>query len=443
MDSRWDVFDSQKMSHDGSIDYEFQVLNTQGDVLKESNYEVYTTDKSAFFDPMSLALEVEHNTTLLDDSGVTGANDDESPLLASNGFLMFEDARYFVGNNLIQMVRKPGIHCHMDLITEASKEYLDTIASNAHIFVDGRSDTAVAGAQTQANLATDPAYVRRLARQVDQGNGYQRSFLPLHLIFESLKDDKVIQGSELRFILNKVSNFNEALYGSALSTDAKLNIKSIRLWGSKVKPSPELYANFLKKAKESSVVTRQMVVPELYFTSRLKITGGGTETYQVDANTSRPVKVVLGFQFTDRVTDPKLNPLEFDTLGANKESPNLSSVTLRVNGHRVPQARPYAPSIDGSSRIVQEIYRTAGMDQQTLGSSSITSENWLTQHSLFVFDLSNIQGSPFEKVERAQIEVEWGTSADVDRPYRVMVQVYSAKEYEYSYSTGTTLISLK
>lgn len=482
--SMWDVGVPQKLMEDGTIDWELTSYENHGaDVLGRTDYRLWSTDQSSYFVPRSAHLQVDFTVT-----SSTGASDvsvlqDKQRVLCSNGFYLFEDARLLVQDVEQHHIIKPGKAAHMNMLLEAGQEYMDSIANNAHIYLDRVSDLGATGTpvvqaidpvegltgatglspvgmyyETQyqreqvgadsshigvtsvnKNPNFDESFKRKLDRQVSAGSGYQQAFLPLRHIFPSLDTDRVLQGSKIEVQLNKINNVKEALFGDNGSDASQIKIKRVRLWIARVRPSFDALAKAQEMIKASPKVDHEFENFRMY-TYPYTSVASGEQVWQLVHKQNKPTKVLIGFQFQARTSNEKLNPLKFDLLGDESTTPQgiINNIYMRHNGKQVPN-QVYDPTAD-HTRILQELYRVANSDTDPSISSCITYENWREMYPLFVFDLSALEGSAYESRSQSVLDLYWTLSTAAKANYTVFALVYSEAKATYDYSSGVTTV---
>lgn len=467
-DTIWNVSQSMGMTPKDTIDYEMMYYENQGsNVVNDTNYRLWTTDVNSFYYLPSAMLQVDITTYQSDGSTqVTTAN---NTALASNGWMLFQDARLRVQDKELGHVQYPGKLCHVRNLVEAGRDYIETVGENSHYFLDSVSDTGdvsfsaytegtvvaepagmyhevdytLSGATGTVSTATknpkfDPAFKRKVDRATSSDySGTQKLFLPVSDIFPLLDLDRVVRGSKIEIELNKISNIKEAMFGAL--TDGTITINRIRLWIARVRPSFDALAKVEKQITAKPVVEHQYDNCRMY--SINKTAASGEQNWQLVHKSNKPKQVYCFFQLAQRNTDARLNPLEFDLLGATGTagSCNINRVELRANGKQLPNI-VYDPSYD-HSRLVQEIYRIGGNDIDLTASSLVTYKNWKTLFPLFAFDLSELEsGSSYESRTQVVLDFIWNLNGTPPAAYNVYAMVVSEGQSSLDYSSGLTTI---
>jgi len=223
--------------------------------------------------------------------------------------------------------------------------------------------------------------------------------------------------------------------GDIDSGTAQIQIQRVRMWIARVRPSFDALAKVEKQIAAKPVVEHKYDNVKLYTLN--KTTAAGEQNWQLVHKSSRPTRVIVGFQFANRNTLEELNPLEFDLLGAVGASV-INRVELRMNGKQVPNI-VYDPSYD-HARIVQELYRLGGADVDASTSSCITYDNWKLLYPLFGFDLSQQEGAAYESRSTAVLDLIWNLSSAANSAYNVVALVFSEGSAYFDHSSGVSTI---
>lgn len=464
-DSIWNVSQELGLMPKDTVSHEMMYYENGGsNVSNDTNYRLWTTDTNSFYYLPSAMVQVDFKTLRTD--GTTQVTLANNTALCGNGWSLFQDARLRIQDTEVAHVQHPGKLSHMRNMIESGKEYIDTVGANAHYYCDTIPDNgsvkpyvaAAPGTPTnntgkydsikleyqaanQLKLASpnpdhDPAHKKRVDRAVKPDyDGYQKIFLPLKDLFPVLELDRVVRGSKIEVELNKISNIKEALSGGIASAASLIQIKRVRLWIARVRPSFDALAKVEKQIAAKPVVEHKYDNVKLYTLN--KTTAAGEQNWQLVHKSSRPTRVVVGFQFANRNTLEELNPLEFDLLGAAGASV-INRVELRMNGKQIPNI-VYDPSYD-HARIVQELYRLGGSDVDASTSSCITYDNWRELYPLFGFDLSQQEGAAYESRSTAVIDLIWNLSSTAADAYNVVALVFSEGSAYFDHSSGISTI---
>lgn len=463
---------------------EFVAYENQGrNLANDTSYRLWSTDQSSYFYLPGAHLEIDYKVTKSDDSApATTANNQVT--LASNGWYMFEDARLLISDVEVHHIQKPGKVAHLKMLCDSSKDWVEQCGANQHYFLDEVSDKGdvttidavdpVTGAATTAsttpvgfyyedqytrtvgasetnshvtsvlpNPLFDPAYKRKLDRQIAAGTGYQRCVLPLKDIFPFCNLPRVLKGSRIEFRANKIATAVEALFGDSGvdgATPGKLVINRMQLWIPRVTPNPAVQSSLIDKITSMKSADSKVVHTFencLLYSYPYSDTSAGQKTYQLVHKQNLPLKVIVGFQFANRATSDKLNPLKYDLLGAD-DACQISDIHMNHNGRMVPNVR-YNPKDEGHARILNDFYRVCNIDDE--GSSCITEENWASMFPLFSFDLSHLSNEAMESVTQSVLDLKWTVaSGGASRAYTVFAWVFSEQKVKIDYSGMTSTV---
>lgn len=485
MGSAWDIANPTIRPHDGTVDFEYMVYENHGaDVTGRTDYRLWSTDTESFFLPESAVLEVKFRVKSSANGNASSLLADQQRALASCGWYLFEDARLVVQDQELAHVVKPGKVAHMHMLLHSDRTHIQSVQEQSHIYIDEVSDAgsvdlmnrttdgvasgtitsrasavgsyyeniydfrgATAGpgstgvffglsatANTVQNIKFDPSFKSKVDRQVAVGTDYQTIRLPLKQIFPLLETGRVIKGSKFEIQLNKISNVKEALYHDNGAVDSEIIINRVRLFMARVRPSFDTLAKVNIALKNTPKVEHVYEHMKLY-SYPYPDTSSGEKVFQLVTKQNKPTKVVIGFQFSSRSQNEKLNPLKYDLLGSS-DSCLINRIELHHNGKRVPNI-VYDPSTD-YTRILDEIYRVGNVQQDD--AHAITHKNWKTMYPLFVFDCSQLEGTAYETRTQSVLELFWTLSDSPPSNYTVFALVYSEMKATYNYSDGTTTI---
>lgn len=466
----WDVARPQGSLPRDTIDWEYMKYENSGaDVSSSTNYRLWTTDQNSFYYLPSAYLQVDFKVT---SDGTTQVVLADQTALASNGWSLFQDIRLRMQDVEVAHVLKPGKLSQMRNLLEAGKDYIETVGENSHYFIDHVSDVAststvaytaplvdldgaagtspaglyheiqyvreqvgadanhIGVTSVSKNPKFDPSFQRKIDRAIVSGN--QKIFLPLRDIFPLMQMDKVVRGTKIEVEANKISNKAEALFGA--TTAAQVHIQRMQLWIARVRPSLDALARLEQQMNEKPVIEHTFDNVRLYSLPYSTLTQG-EQVWQLQHKQNRPTKVLIGFQFATRDTDVRLNPLQFDLLGAAGANV-LNRVELRHNGKQVPNI-VFDPSYD-YSRILQELYRMGYKEGDVADSSIVNYKNWKTLYPIFGFDLEKLEGAPYESRSQSTLDLVWSTNADADANYNIVAVVYSEGKAYIDHSSGVT-----
>jgi len=326
--------------------------------------------------------------------------------------------------------------------------------------------TAISGATgavqlVQQNPNWDPAFQQRVNRAifkpigadgtVSTGAALQNIFLPLKDIFPLMELDRVVQGTKIEIELNKISQVAEAIF-SGNTSNCLINIQRIRFWVARLRPSLSALARVEEQVAANPVVNHTYDNYKLYL-QPYNNTAQGEQSFQIQHKQNKPTKVFIAFQYAVRSSNQLLNPLQFDLLGVrqtnttgltgmgpNQVSCNLQNVQLRHNGKPVPNL-PYDPNTD-YSRILYDLYRLGAKESED--SACITFDNWKNLYPIFGFDLSLLEGAPYEARSQSTLDMYWNVSNTINntfiasQSYNVYAVVVSEGSAVVDFSSGIT-----
>lgn len=463
-----------------TVDYQFVKYENITNVTDTTNYKVFSTDMNAEFLPQSAMLEVEYKLTTAAGADLTDA---EHTVLASNGFKIFQDAKLTLNGQEKANIQDPGMACHMGLLTESSRDYIQTVGKNAGYYIDEandlngngvpddtevnykpphvdgalpiadvldngkyrplsyvdkiqtRKDNVTFNNATAGSVATairpNPNYDSSFADKIKK-TGNQRLFLPLAHIFPILNIDRIMSGIKFEVELNKVSNVASCVFGA--TTDVKLVISRVALWIAKYTPSFAAKSFYEKQKAAHPVVKHSFEGMGLQVLPYPDISAG-SKTWQISHKFNMPTTVIIGFQDRRRQNNVKLNPLTFDLLEGK-----LGRIALRSNGKQIP-SYAYNPLTD-KHRILHDMQKITGKLNDTLDSAPINMENYSELYPLFMFDCEKSSSSAYEARTSSTLELEWTVNSDVVNNYNVYALIYSQGEVHVDHSTAETLFRL-
>jgi len=119
-------------------------------------YRLYSTDGESFYYLPSAMLEIEFFSYSDNSSSRTPVveNTVTSKALASNPWLLFQDAKLLFNDELVSQVLNPGKLVHMILLTEKDKGYIKSVGANSGYYIDEVSDRATLNAGTAGDYIT-------------------------------------------------------------------------------------------------------------------------------------------------------------------------------------------------------------------------------------------------------------------------------------------------
>ena len=438
------------------------------DVSNKQNYRLYTTDQEAFFLPSSAHLQFDFQVKK--SNGDALAESDYTALVADS-LSCFEDIVLRFDNNEMARLNKPGKAHYMKALCEYSEEFAKSVASNHRFYPDSASDFGLDSTVEQTEIivggdltgapinsrttpkgmfqplqmvytASDPSlasgdirknpnYNPGFRQRVQNSTGKVTAFVPLSECFPILEQyNRVMKGLRLEVEANKVSQVPEATFGALVGTPT-LEISRISMWIARVKPSLAVL-----KSVENTLVSNSQARFNYdhmeHFALENVDKATTSRTWRIASEHAKPLKLIVGFQRTDRKTNHKLNTLEFDTN-------NVSSIHVRINGVQYP-VEQYQPSNPHDvNRIVSDIYRV-GCKNDGQSSSLITRDNWDSHNALYVFDLNYQPESSLRQRQVAEVELRWTLSSAPSVNYDVQAVLFSDRQVEIDMKNGKVSI---
>lgn len=441
------------------------------------DFEAFSTDRSAYYDLKNAAIEVDFQLQQADGELVEL---DQQTALVSNGWALFESTQVQLGGKVVQDLHQghPVHVSHLQNLTSKSREWVDTVGRHSHMYVDQVSDggTGLAGyvgphdalftaptaqvqpvnsfyhevqsdkvaiaageyvlTRTLKNPKFDPSFKDKVDTAVLHGarGQNQKMFLKLSDVCPLLESfDKVVQGTTLKVNCQKRSRATGMLFGAL--ADAKVEIKGFALWIPVLQPTLSAVSRFQQSIAESPRVelayrdihmhNEQISNPKTAGTKRIRL-----------SEVSNPQRVVVAFRDLRRDNLTELNTLEYDLLGAGKTI-GINRISLKANGVPVP-AIDYLPKED-SARILHDLYRIYGKQDDPSDSCIVTTESWLKgPHSIFAFDLDSSDAqAAFESSSSVNLELVFDTDS-IDIQYEVIAMTESKAKCHLDYSSGVT-----
>jgi hypothetical protein len=484
----WDVGMDMVPPPRETVNYEYIRLENHGsNVSNLTNYKVWTTDQNAFYIPSSALLQVDVKMTK---NGLNPLTVADQCVLASNPYKLFNDISLRLGNEQVTRIDHPGLVSHVRNLTEAGRDYIETVGKSAGYYLDSTPDLAtngtiaytaapavndaavaapvfrpvswsdeiqyqlvgldtalgVDGANTVANIAVgarknpnyDASFAEKLERAIASGQNSMKFLLPLRDVFNLIDREKVWRGTRIEVEANKYNNVNSSLQ-AALASGHVITIERFALWIARVKPSFAALAKLESQLIAKPVVEHRFENIVLY-RNVIPANESGERVVQIGSKQSRPTKCFIFFQFNTRETSPHLNPLQFDLLGAGGAN-NITSIELRHNSVRVPNL-VYQPDVD-FTRIVQELHRIGYKSDDVADSACITMENWAKMYPVFGFSLENTEGQPFESRSITNLECVYSVKDEVAQSYTMWALVFSETSAYFDTSSGITTIKVQ
>jgi len=201
------------------------------------------------------------------------------------------------------------------------------------------------------------------------------------------------------------------MYGQPGGQTPALQINGLSLMIPTYKPSVGI------SAKLSSLMAQtgkfEFLFPDWTMHQRTFTQSVGAETqFLLTGVVNRPLRVIVGFKCGLRLSAYQYNAGQFDDM-------NINTISLKINGYEFPRT-PYnlynAAAEDGARvcnypRVLQDIYNSAGVSQDTSTGLLLNADNW-RWYSLFVFDTSALPSNIFESTGRSnsQITIQWTQS---------------------------------
>lgn len=471
VDPKWNAVSSDVLSGE-TIARDYVRFDQMGDCTNQSTYTVWTNDRSANYqlDSAFLAVKVKVTTAnggTLDAVSVAGA----ISALASNGWAAFKSVRVSVEENEVVLVDRPAMLSHLVNLVENSAESMEKYGPLAHQFVDSASDghsTAVekrdhsiyVGADNSAgavgywpsgmydetqyyltaadpavlsgstalptvikNPSFDPAFKVKADRSAA---GAQWIRLPLSDISGLFATDRIMKGSKIQIELVKNQDA-EALFGDL--NDALLEISRVQLWIAKAKPSVFAAANYSAQLAKDPVI-KTMYTGRKFLSFPLQAVNSGNQTLHITHSVNKPTSVIVAFGYTDRLTDRRLNPLQFDLHSS------ISSIELRANGSPVPN-QAYNPS-DDITQILLDLYQLGGKDRDPAESPVLTYKNWSEMFPIYGFNLEYLEGSAYESRTIMNLDLNYFFASNVASAYTIYVLINHEVSGSFDYSSGET-----
>lgn len=452
------------------MEYPFDGASTQ------TNFNLYNTDVNSYIFLPSLKVEVDFQ---IKNSGnaLTVAN---QTALASNGWLLFQNAQLRLGGDILETVNNPGYIDGCRSTVLYSYQYMDRVGPSQHKFVDLVSDAhatttttrdisiyagadnsggaagyfpegmydahqlyltaanpaALSGTTALPSVRANPNFDKNFKSKVDRSVATQTVRLNCSDIFPFLLTEKVVKGCKIEVNLNKQSNatLGAILFGALAATNLTLDMTRISLWMDRVKPSQKAMTMLETQIAKSPKV-RIMYDSLEYQDVASKPASATSETWQIRGKVSKPKSVIVGFRYQDRLSDARLNPLQFDLAS------NVSRIDLRVNGRAIPNLA-YEPNTK-FERIVDDLHILGGKDRQLEDSPIVTYDNWQTMYPLYGFDCTHSEGNPYESRQESVLDLYWTMSSAPDASYNVCAVLTKEAECELDYSSGVTTVRKK
>jgi len=465
-DPVWNLMSNEVVNNE-TIGADYFRFEQKGNVKDDTTYDVYSADRNAHYHLPSAHISVQWRVT--DSSGNPLEAPAEATALASNGWSLFKTARVSVEEKEVVHVDRPGIMNQLNTLVDESNDTVKKYGPLGHKYIDSVSDELtpakvaivgtnyLAGADLSAIPATDfyptglyheaqaqltqanpgvlqrvrvsPNYDPSFKAKVDRSNGLQWSRLPLSDISGMFAQDRVFKGSKIAINLEK-NNVAEAVFGA--DETCLLEITRVQLWIKRLKPS------YLAKSRFGSQIAKNGQIKASYNNRRLlsftnQPNGSGDHTLSLSHKVNKPKRVIIAFQRNDRLTDRRLNPLQFDF------HDKISRLELRVNGMSVPNI-PYNPASD-RTQILLDIYQAGGKANDPEEAPILYEELWKKVYNVFVFDLENQEGDAFESRTLTTLDLNWTFSESLS-PQLVTVHaaIDSQAQSLYDYSSGETKV---
>lgn len=265
-------------------------------------------------------------------------------------------------------------------------------------------------------------------------DGCYKLLLPVRDIFPILERERVLRGTEISIEFNKNNNPASCVWGQVGAGETILfEIDRFSMWIPHVMPSTAAYARLEAQVVAKPVSEYRFENINLY---QFNSSGGGNQVLPIGNEQSRPTKCVVAFGYADRLTNQKLNPLQFDLLNSS-----ITSIRLECNNKFLPYIT-YEPHLD-HTRIVQDLHQIGYKEGDVSDSACVNIKNWKEVYPIVAFNLENIEGQPYEVRNRADLRLHYTLSdADPD-PYNIFVLVYSESTAYFDTSSGRTTLRVK
>jgi hypothetical protein len=260
--------------------------------------------------------------------------------------------------------------------------------------------------------------------------------LPLRDLFPILDREKVLRGTAIEVIFNKNNNDAASVWGTT-ATNEKIffEIDRFSMWIARVVPSTAAYSRLEAQLVSKPVSTYQFENLKMYQFVFPKL-DLGSNVWQIGNQQSRPTKCVIAMQYADRLTDQRLNPLQFDII-----NDVLSSIQMECNNKRIPYST-YLPDKEWV-RIVQELHRVGYKEADIADSACVNYKNWKSVYPICVFSLQNIEGQPYEVRNKAELRLEFNVKTAVNAAINVFALVYSESTAYFDSSSGRTTLRIQ
>lgn len=431
----------------------------------------------------------------------TDAISEEAGVCIPNAWNCFDEVRLMMNNKLIQTMPTPGILHHMLMTQKVSKDYANSVAEKEIFYPIGKKDfeglepiygvnggakltdaqilaqnpvllnagqTAIANAagdkyflplndhraptqqefevqgddthdltgRTRRNPEYDPYYDAGTSRIVENG-GKLSCWLPVREIFPLLEHAfrRVQRGSRFELQFQKASNMGSVFRAAVDVPGLTFTFGKVSLWIPRLNPSLESTASIESQIATMSVLSEPYEKHEILQHTFNSGVGVAENRLRLTTQSSRPTRLFVGFQKVVQRTDTKRNPVQFEGL-------DLEYMQARINMEPFPVESYKTDDKRGLIRMLSDIHSIHGKDGDFENGSVVDYSSFANgAHRVYVFDLTQMDNTPFKKANTVAVEIRYRLKNEVGEDYTVWSCIVSEGMLESNLLNGKILIT--
>ena len=413
----WNIFESP-MENNSTESYEYveyREINVEVKALKK--YKIPAKDLNVWIHPHNSYLHLKGKVLKSDG---TDLSPNDIVTLTNNGFNLFSNAKYRIGDKEIESIDYVGIGTIVLNLVEFSDDYAKSAASNMFWFRD-TSDSTITNrfiydsTDKNSKLKESDAKLEDLVMKIKVNHNFNEGFLerwkltkqskqismflPLNRLFGFCKDiNRVFRGLPHEIELEKNLNDN-VIHRSGIGT-YKFEISHLSWFVPIITPSLTIMAKLETYLASSAI---NSLYWESYNVYRTDIRDDKNVQLRITSTQHKPSHIYVVFQKISRTENQSETNMVFDHM-------NLSKIQVKVGNKKVPE-EPYACDFSPLSLDYSRIYTSflsAGYKNIDVDTGTVISYNDFAKlFPIFHFDLTSQESSIFENSITPEITVNY------------------------------------
>ena len=442
----YNLFDAALIDN-STESYEYIEYRENNVTVKDlDSYQLSSSDLNTWLLPHQSYLHVKGKILKEDGTAIT-ANDIVT--IENNGFNLFKNARYEIGDKEIESIQHVGVMTTILNLVEFSHDYSKTCASNMFWHVDTSEHANMERFVYnggEANLDSNDKiinFAKSIKHNVDFNEGFlERSkktkeskqisvFLPLSRLFGFCKDiNRVFRGITHTIKLDK--NDDDNIIHCVGNNKYKFELSYLSWWIPKIRPL-KIIAILEKKISEENTINL------MWEGARVYRSGIRTDRYgdwSVATIQHKPSHIYIVFQKADKLRDQTQTNMIFDHM-------NLTNIHVRVNSTQYP-ATAFQTDFSGRNPDYTRVYHSlleAGLKSQNIDSGcDVNYTDFSRLYPIFHFNLNHKETRLYENSGAAEISVHFELKETPADQYYVYCIIVSEKSMEINFIDGKTQI---